>query len=116
MILERPCSNGVSVCNGRGRNERQRVFRGEASSFALAPQWSPKDDWIAFGEGFYFLPRGRPARVRKMRPDGSELHELTKTEGNNGFPSWSPDGKRIAFRFWGEGEYRLRIINLDDDP
>jgi Tol biopolymer transport system component len=103
----------VSVMDADGTNA-QRIFRGEASSFALAPQWSPKDDWIAFGEGFNFLPRGRPARVRIMRPDGSELHELTKTEGNNGFPSWSPDGKRIVFRFWGEGEYGLRIINLDD--
>ena len=49
-----------------------------------------------------------------MRPDGSELHELTKTEGNSGFPSWSPDGKRIVFRFWGESEYGLRILNLED--
>jgi hypothetical protein len=56
----------VSVMDADGTNAL-RIFRGEASSFALAPQWSPKDDWIAFGEGFYFLPRGRPARVRKMR-------------------------------------------------
>ena len=103
----------VSAMGADGTNA-QRIFRGEAGSFALAPQWSPKDDWIAFGEGFYFLPRGRPARVRIMRPDGSELHELTKTEGNSGFPSWSPDGKQIVFRFWSETEYGLRIINLDD--
>jgi TolB protein len=49
-----------------------------------------------------------------MRPDGSELHELTRTEGNSGFPSWSPDGKRIVYRFWKESEYGLRIMNLDD--
>ena len=49
-----------------------------------------------------------------MRPDGSELHELTKTEGNSGFPSWSPDGKRIVYRFWSGSEYGLRIINLED--
>jgi Tol biopolymer transport system component len=103
----------VSVMDADGTNAKS-VFRGAASSFALAPQWSPKDDWIAFGEGFYFLPRGRPARVRIMRPDGSELHELTKTEGNSGFPSWSPDGKQIVFRFWSETEFGLRIINLDD--
>jgi Tol biopolymer transport system component len=103
----------VSVMNADGTNAK-RIFRGEASTFAVAPQWSPKDDWIAFGEGFYFLPRGRPARVRIIRPDGSELHALTKTEGNSGFPSWSPDGKRIVFRFWSETEYGLRIINLED--
>jgi Tol biopolymer transport system component len=49
-----------------------------------------------------------------VRPDGSELHELTKTAGNSGFPSWSPDGKRIVYRFWKESEYGLRIMNLDD--
>jgi Tol biopolymer transport system component len=43
----------VSAMGADGTNA-QRIFRGEAGSFALAPQWSPKDDWIAFGEGFTF--------------------------------------------------------------
>jgi len=104
----------VSVMDADGTNARL-IFRGEEGTLALAPQWSPKDDWIAFGVGFYFVPRsGRPARVMLMRPDGSELHELTKAAGNSGFPSWSPDGKRIVYRFWSETEYGLRIMNLGD--
>jgi Tol biopolymer transport system component len=103
----------VSVMNADGTNAKL-IFHGEQGGLALAPQWSPNDEWIAFGGGFYFLPRGRPARIMMMRPDGSELHELTKTAGNSGFPSWSPDGKRMVFRFWGEPEYGLRLINLDD--
>jgi TolB protein len=105
--------DSVSVMDADGTNAKL-IFRGEEGALALAPQWSPKDDWIAFGRGLYFPPRGRPARVMLMHPDGSELHELTKTEGNSGFPSWSPDGKRIVYRFWSESEYGLRIMNLDD--
>jgi len=103
----------VSVMDADGTNARL-IFRGEEGVLALAPQWSPKDDWIAFGRGLYLPPRGRPARVMLMRPDGSELHELTKSEGNSGFPSWSPDGRRMVYRFWSGSEYGLRIINLDD--
>jgi Tol biopolymer transport system component len=109
----RVSNSSVSVMNPDGTNAKL-IFHGEEGALALAPEWSPNDDWIAFGGGFYFLPRGRPARVMMVRPDGSELHELTKTAGNSGFPSWSPDGKRIVYRFWSESEYGLRIINLDD--
>ena len=107
--------SSLSVMDADGTNANL-IFRGEEGTLALAPQWSPKDDWIAFGVGFYFAPRSdRPARVMLMRPDGSEPHELTKTAGNSGFPSWSPDGKRIVYRFWSETEYGLRIMNLDDE-
>jgi Tol biopolymer transport system component len=112
-VTSRVDNSSVSVMNPDGTNAKL-IFHGEAGALAMAPEWSPNDDWIAFGGGFYFLPRGRPARVMMVRPDGTELHELTKTAGNSGFPSWSPDGKRIVFRFWGESEYGLRIINLDD--
>jgi L-ascorbate metabolism protein UlaG (beta-lactamase superfamily) len=37
-----------------------------------------------------------------------------RRRGNSGFPSRSPDGKEMVFRFWSETEYGLRIINLDD--
>jgi Tol biopolymer transport system component len=106
--------SSISVMDADATNAKL-IFRGEESTLALTPQWSPNDDWIAFGVGFYFLPRsGRPARVMLMRPDGSQLHQLTKTEGNSGFPSWSPDGERVVFRFWSESQYGLRIINLHD--
>ena len=91
----------------------KRIFH-ENDTLAVAPEWSPNGDWIVFGAGFYLVNRGRPARLMMARPDGSELHELTKGPGNSGFPSWSPNGKRIVYRVWGESEHGLRVINLDD--
>ena len=52
----------VSVMDADGTNAKL-IFRAEEGAVALAPQWSPKDDWIAFGTGFYFsLAAGQPAQ------------------------------------------------------
>jgi Tol biopolymer transport system component len=35
-----------------------------------------------------------------VKPDGSGTRALTTGPGNSGFPSWSPDGKQVVYRFW----------------
>ena len=55
---------------------------------ALAPAFSPsgtKIVYVRFGYGIY-----------TMSPDGTHLHRLT-TNGRDSYPTWSPDGKFIAF-------------------
>jgi Tol biopolymer transport system component len=102
----------LSVMDVDGGNVKH-IFHQEGA-LVVQPEWSPTGDWIAFGAGFYFVNRSRPATLMMARPDGSELRELSKGPGNSGFPSWSPDGKRIVYRVWGESEHGLRIVNLED--
>ena len=49
-----------------------------------------------------------------VRADGTETRELIHGPINSGFPSWSPDGKRIVYRVWSDEEHGLRILNLED--
>ena len=36
-----------------------------------------------------------------IHPDGSGFRELTTGPNNNGFPSMSPNGKRVVYRTFG---------------
>jgi TolB protein len=49
-----------------------------------------------------------------MHADGSNVRALTSGPGA-GFPSFSPDGKRLVFRVWGKGadERGLRLLTLE---
>ena len=95
-----------------GTNPR-RVYRDDVTVMGL--EWSRDGRWLTFGAGSFFGRRTtEPAQIMIMRPDGSDAHAVTKGPGNAGFPSWSPDGTQIVYRFWTDNEQGegLRIVDV----
>jgi Tol biopolymer transport system component len=57
------------------------------------PEWSPDRTRIAF-----YSDRGGRYEVWTIRPDGSGLTQITRTNRDGAwFPQWSPDGRSIAY-------------------
>jgi Tol biopolymer transport system component len=79
---------------------------------AFQPTWSPDRQWVAFGVGDCM----GPGRIMRIKTDGSmngKPEVLTDGSINAGFPSYSPDGKKIVYRVWSPKVQGLRIIDLD---
>jgi Tol biopolymer transport system component len=72
-----------------GTARPQRVTADSATD--RVPRWSPDGEWIAV-----FSNRSGPLQIWKIRPDGSDLTQLTDRPANTAFPVWSPDGSRMA--------------------
>jgi len=56
------------------------------------PTWSPRGDLIAFTRF-----ESNAFEIYTIRPDGSDLRQLTHSRGTDAHPVWSPDGQWIAF-------------------
>jgi TolB protein len=56
------------------------------------PVWSPRGDLIAF-----VRQTGGNFEVFTVRPDGSNVRQLTDVRGNEAHLAWSPDGEQILF-------------------
>ncbi|HEU4625158.1 MAG TPA: hypothetical protein VFS52_10370 [Steroidobacteraceae bacterium] len=107
----------VSVMNPDG-TERKKLFQ-RPDGASLVPTWSPDCQWIAFGFGTFFGGRGfGPAHIHMVKVDGSEDKEVLSGKFNVGFPTWSPDGKTIVYRVWGDETSKeargLRALDLTD--
>ena len=48
-----------------------------------------------------------------MNPDGSGLKNLTGHPSRDNAPAWSPDGKRIAFLSYRDGNKEIYVMNAD---
>jgi len=95
------------------------VFAGDSLE-ARFPAWSPDGSRVAFALG----PYGRDL-IYTMRPDGSDLRQVTSSGGSQTVtdlkPVWAPDGSRLAFQRYQEvcsaGACSMRfdiyVVNLD---
>jgi Tol biopolymer transport system component len=104
--------NSILIMDADGAR-RSVLFHDEKRN-ALGPVWSPRGDQVAFAL------RTQPvdgslltlaADVATIRADGTNLQILTDGSGEYGFPSWSPDGRRIVYRASREGKRGLFIID-----
>ncbi len=48
-----------------------------------------------------------------MNRDGTGQHRLTRSRGLDGFPEWSPDGRKIAFESNRSGGFDLYVMNAN---
>jgi Tol biopolymer transport system component len=91
---------------------RKKLF-GSTARTVFSLSWAHTGDRIAFSHGTAFQgPEGK-VNIEMIGPDGTGRTALTADAGNNGFPSFSPDGKRLVFRSGRSGSKNLYVMNRD---
>ena len=71
------------------------------------PDWSPRGDRIVFC--------GSASDIFTIKPDGSDLQQLTSGAGRNTRPSWSPDGRMIVFASTRQGRSQLYTMTANGE-
>ena len=83
------------------------------------PSWSPDGKRIVFSSeraGHFRSKFGITAEIYVMDADGGNQRRLTENRKNDSSPSWSPDGKRIAFASDRKGDFEnFEIYVMDAD-
>jgi len=80
------------------------------SGIAYDPAWSPVDDRIVFVS----TESGQGDEIYVIRASGEGLRRLTFNEHIwDKFPTWSPDGRRIAFWSNRTGNKQIWVMNAD---
>ena len=105
--------NSIMLMNVDGTH--RSILFADSVKAASAPVFSPNGDRIAFGFGAFFQKRvgSATADIAIINNDGSGLKILTDGSGNFGFPSWSPDGRKIVYRSSGGKKEGLYIIDVE---
>lgn len=97
--------------DGRGQT---RLTKNPARSMNH-PSWSADGRRIVFALGTWKYNQSAPsdAEIYVMNADGTEQSRLTHNAGYDGHPSWSPDGRKIAFESVRDGTPAIYVMNAD---
>jgi Tol biopolymer transport system component len=91
---------------------RKTLYTGKHRG-VFSVSWSHQPEQIVFGVGASFQgPKGE-VDLMAVQPDGADLQQLTKGNGNDAFPSFAPDGKQLVFRSGRDGNKNLYVMNRD---
>jgi len=80
------------------------------------PSWSPDSERIVFGargEEHFETKFAITYEIYVMDDDGKNQQRLTENRVHDRFPSWSPDGERIAFSSDRDGNREIYVMDAD---
>jgi Tol biopolymer transport system component len=78
------------------RDGKSEVLKGSASELMADPRFSPDGSRVGLERGTYEGTR-QAFDIWTYEPARNVMTRVTFGEGNNQYPAWSPDGRRIAY-------------------
>ena len=91
--LIRPTILEIFVMDSDGSNRIQLTHEGAAS---FAPYWHPSAEKVIFSSNMDD-PAGRDFELYMVNLDGTGMERITTSEGFDGFPVFSPDGRYLVW-------------------
>ena len=98
-------------------NNQQRLT--DNDFYDWSPSWSPAGERIVFTsrrDGHFIGEFGLTSEIYVMDADGKNTRRLTNNRKNDWSPSWSPDGKWIAFSADRKGDdvnHEIYVMDAD---
>ena len=117
FVSDRVGNSEIYVMDVDGKNQ-QRLTNNHHDDWS--PSWSPDGKLIVFvsdrDEHPDVMPGWFTSEIYVMDANGENQQNLTNNPADDGFPSWSPDGKRIVFQSGRDDrQYEIYVMDADGD-